>query len=117
MRVCVFMFIYIKIWGGGSNKLIVLRCLWDKQIEIPIRYMYDFTCSGGGGVRKWGAKWRNDIDKVGLIELCSHVIELLGVLGEGLFETSTAKSQQFAKYCLLVLECVEGEKSPHLREL
>lgn len=72
-----------------------------------------------GDGREWGAKWRNDIDRVGLIELCSHVIELLGVLEEGrrMFETSRATSQQFAKFYLLVLECVEVEKSLHLREL
>lgn len=33
-----------------------------------------------------------------------------------LFEARIAKSQQW-QYCLLVLEYVKGENSPHLREL
>lgn len=44
--------------------------------------MYDFT-RGSGDDREWGAKWRNDNDKVRLIELCGCVIELLGLLEGG----------------------------------
>lgn len=51
----------------------------------------------------WGAKQRKHIDKV-VMQPCGRALWSSGKREKGMFETRRVKSQQLAKYCLLVLE-------------